>query len=69
MKYVAALTAFMLIAPVAFAQSPFSTTVTVDEIQLKYELAGSGGEKVKVLITMFGRETPAELDAMQVKKI
>ena len=25
--------------------------------------------KIKVLITMFGRETPAELDAMQVKKI
>ncbi|MEK7680476.1 MAG: transcription termination/antitermination protein NusG [Patescibacteria group bacterium] len=25
--------------------------------------------KVKVLITMFGRETPVELDAMQVKKI
>jgi len=25
--------------------------------------------KVKVLITMFGRETPAELDVMQVKKI
>jgi transcriptional antiterminator NusG len=25
--------------------------------------------KVKVLITMFGRETPAELDAMQVKKL
>jgi transcriptional antiterminator NusG len=24
--------------------------------------------KVKVLITMFGRETPVELDAMQVKK-
>ena len=25
--------------------------------------------KIKVLITMFGRETPAELDAMQVKKV
>ena len=25
--------------------------------------------KVKVLITMFGRETPVELDAMQVKKV
>jgi transcription termination/antitermination protein NusG len=25
--------------------------------------------KIKVLITMFGRETPVELDAMQVKKI
>lgn len=25
--------------------------------------------KIKVLITMFGRETPAELDVMQVKKI
>ena len=25
--------------------------------------------KIKVLITMFGRETPAELDAMQVKKL
>ncbi|MFH1292415.1 MAG: transcription termination/antitermination protein NusG [bacterium] len=25
--------------------------------------------KVKVLITMFGRETPAELDVMQVKKV
>ncbi|MFH1790145.1 MAG: transcription termination/antitermination protein NusG [bacterium] len=25
--------------------------------------------KIKVLITMFGRETPTELDAMQVKKI
>ncbi len=25
--------------------------------------------KVKVMITMFGRETPAELDAMQVKKV
>ena len=24
--------------------------------------------KVKVLITMFGRETPVELDAMQIKK-
>ena len=24
--------------------------------------------KIKVLITMFGRETPVELDAMQVKK-
>ena len=25
--------------------------------------------KIKVLITMFGRETPVELDAMQVKKV
>jgi len=25
--------------------------------------------KIKVMITMFGRETPAELDAMQVKKV
>jgi len=25
--------------------------------------------KIKVLVTMFGRETPVELDALQVKKI
>jgi transcriptional antiterminator NusG len=25
--------------------------------------------KVKVLVTMFGRETPVELDALQIKKI
>ena len=25
--------------------------------------------KIKVLISMFGRETPVELDALQVKKI
>ena len=25
--------------------------------------------KIKVMVTMFGRETPVELDALQVKKI
>jgi transcriptional antiterminator NusG len=32
------------------------------------EIDGSHG-KVKVLVSMFGRETPLELDFMQVKKI
>jgi transcriptional antiterminator NusG len=39
------------------------------------ELEGKVGEvderrgKVKVLVSMFGRETPVELDFLQVKKI
>jgi len=35
----------------------------------KVSAVDEGRGKVKVMITMFGRETPAELDAMQVKKI
>lgn len=49
--------------PVIIADGPFK------ELEGKVAEVDSDRGKVKVLVSMFGRETPVELDFLQVKKI
>ena len=50
---------------VRVTDGPFTDFVgTVDEIS-----TGKGNTKVKVFLSLFGRETPVELDLLQVEKI
>ena len=57
-----------------FADNHLRNSVTIVDGPFK-ELDGKVGEvdesrgKVKVLVAMFGRETPVELDFLQVKRI
>jgi hypothetical protein len=45
--------------------TPFTLLVSTDEV----EVVDTERGKIKVLVSMFGRETPVELDFLQVKKI
>jgi len=49
--------------PVRITDGPFK------DFEGKVSVVDEARGKVKVLISMFGRETPVELDALQVKKI
>lgn len=49
--------------PVKIVDGPFK------DFEGKVELVDEARGKVKVLVSMFGRETPVELDFLQVKKI
>ena len=50
-------------APVKIVDGPFKN------FEGKVSEVDSARGKIKVLVNMFGRETPVELDALQVKKI
>ncbi|MBI5230186.1 MAG: transcription termination/antitermination protein NusG [Candidatus Magasanikbacteria bacterium] len=50
-------------APVRIVDGPFKN------FEGKIDAIDDGRGKVKVLVSMFGRETPVELDFLQVKKI
>ncbi|PIR75263.1 MAG: transcription antitermination protein NusG [Candidatus Magasanikbacteria bacterium CG10_big_fil_rev_8_21_14_0_10_43_9] len=49
--------------PVRITDGPFKN------FEGKVESVDEHRGKVKVLVSMFGRETPVELDALQVKKL
>ena len=49
--------------PVRIIDGPFKN------FEGKVSAVDEGRGKIKVLVSMFGRETPVELDALQVKKI
>lgn len=49
--------------PVKISDGPFK------DLEGKVESVDYGRGKVKVMVSMFGRETPVELDFLQVKKI
>ncbi len=49
--------------PVRIADGPFKN------FEGRVESVDESRGKVKVMVSMFGRETPVELDALQVKKI
>lgn len=49
--------------PVRIADGPFKN------FEGKVSAVDESRGKIKVLVNMFGRETPVELDALQVKKV
>ena len=52
-----------LIAGQALAQTPFK------DLEGKVGSVDEESGKVKVLVSMFGRETPVELDFLQVRRV
>ena len=52
-----------------FCQENFSAWQVPRDVWLVGEIPSTERGKVKVLVSMFGRETPVELDFLQIKKI